>query len=607
MTQCLENTDSPCGRYWNLHDITPTSHHHMASSDGVEAKIDALKMTDDAAAPATAPSAAPTEKPQKQQKERKDQKAKGPKPAQQAKKPAESAADTKSITEKKSGDLSEWYQQVILKGELLEFTDIPGCYIYQPASYRIWEFIQEFFNERIRKMGVKNCYFPLFISEANLQREKDHIEGFAAEVAWVTEGGKTKLEKRLAVRPTSETAMYSFYSKKIRSHRDLPLKMNQWNNVVRWEFKHAVPFLRSREFLWQEGHTAHLTEADAGKEALEILDHYADIYEQLLAVPVVKGVKTKNEQFPGAHYTTTIEGFIPAVGRGIQAATSHCLGQHFAKMFDITVEDPHQQIGPGGKRDKLHVWQNSWGFTTRSIGVMILVHGDDRGLVIPPRVAETQVVIVPAGITAKTSKEDEAAVYAEITRIRDELQAAGVRAEADLREGYTPAFKWAEWELKGVPLRLEFGPKDAAAGVVTTARRDIEGKPGKGTLPVAELATGVPALLETIQKDLLARATAEYAAHRVVVTDWKDFVPTLNAKNVLLVPHCLGGECEDQIKKDSAADVEGGEVDARAPSMGAKSLCIPAEQPRALEEGQKCVNPKCGQKAEKWVMFGRSY
>lgn len=287
------------------------------------------------------------------------------------------------ITEPKSGDISEWYQQVILKGEMLEFTDIPGCYIYQPASYRIWEFIQEFFNERIRSMGVRNCYFPLFITEANLQREKDHIEGFAAEVAWVTEGGKSKLEKRLAVRPTSETAMYSFYSKKIRSHRDLPLKMNQWNNVVRWEFKHAVPFLRSREFLWQEGHTAHLTEEDAGKEVLEILDHYASIYEDLLAVPVVKGTKTKNEQFPGAHYTTTLEGYIPAVGRGIQAATSHCLGQHFAKMFDITIEDPNQQVKEGETRNKLHVWQNSWGFTTRSIGVMVLIHGDDKGLVFP--------------------------------------------------------------------------------------------------------------------------------------------------------------------------------------------------------------------------------
>jgi len=593
------------------------------ATEGTEAKIEALVLTDppaanDATPAATeatpsdptapvAPSAASKSKPKKQDKERKDQKAGAKSKPQQQSKKTDSSTDTKSITEKKSGDLSEWYQQVILKGEMLDFTDIPGCYIYQPASYRIWEFITEFFNARIRKMGVKNCYFPLFISEANLQREKDHIEGFAAEVAWVTEGGKTKLEKRLAVRPTSETAMYSFYAKKIRSHRDLPLKMNQWNNVVRWEFKHAVPFLRSREFLWQEGHTAHLTEEEAGKEVLEILDHYAAIYEELLAVPVVKGVKTKNEQFPGAHYTTTIEGFIPAVGRGIQAATSHCLGQHFAKMFDITVEDPNQQIEAGAKRDKLHVWQNSWGFTTRSIGVMILVHGDDRGLVVPPRVAEIQVVIVPAGITAKTTEAEREQLYDEVYKIKQTLEAADVRVELDLREGYTPAFKWAEWELKGVPLRLEFGPKDAANGVVTTARRDIEGRDGKGTIPVADIATGVPALLETIQADLFKRAEKEYAEHRKEVTEWKDFVPTLNAKNVLLVPHCLGGECEDEIKKDSAANSESGEVDARAPSMGAKSLCIPAEQPGAFKEGQLCINPKCGKKAEKWVMFGRSY
>ncbi|KAK3114339.1 hypothetical protein LTR53_007466, partial [Teratosphaeriaceae sp. CCFEE 6253] len=292
------------------------------SGDGAAEGVGALKLTED---PPKTEAAAPTAKPEKKPKERKEQKSgaksKADKPLQQQSKKKMGEPELIGITVGKNEDLSEWYQQTITKGELLDFTDVPGCYIYQPGSYRIWEFIQEFFNQRIRKMGVKNCYFPLFISEANLQREKDHIEGFAAEVAWVTEGGKNKLEKRLAVRPTSETAMYSFYSKKIRSHRDLPLKMNQWNNVVRWEFKHPMPFIRSREFLWQEGHTAHRTEEEAGVEVRQILDHYAAIYEELLAVPVVKGKKTVNEQFPGAHYTTTIEGYIPAVGRGIQAAT----------------------------------------------------------------------------------------------------------------------------------------------------------------------------------------------------------------------------------------------------------------------------------------------
>lgn len=584
----------------------------MAAS-GIEAKMDDLKVEGSSVANASADattSAAPTEKPQKQEKERKEQKEnkkgkeKKDKPPQgQGKKKAD-GPELIGITEPKTGDLSEWYSQVIAKGDMLDYTDVPGCYIYQPASYRIWEFIQEYFNERIRKMGVKNCYFPLFISEANLQREKDHIEGFAAEVAWVTEGGKTKLEKRLAVRPTSETAMYSFYSKKIRSHRDLPLKMNQWNNVVRWEFKHAVPFLRSREFLWQEGHTAHLTEQEAGAEVMQILDYYANIYEELLAVPVVKGQKTKNEQFPGAYYTKTIEGFIPAVGRGIQAATSHCLGQHFAKMFDIQVEDPHQEVAPGGTRPKKYVWQNSWGFTTRSIGVMVLVHGDDKGLVVPPRVAETQVVIVPVGITAKSTDEDRKKLYDEVEGLRTILDDAGVRVESDMREGYSPGYKFNDWELKGVPLRLEFGPKDSANHVVTTSRRDRD---GKGTIEIKDLATAVPALLETIQADMFQKASDEYASHRKIVREWKDFVPTLNDKNVLLVPHCLGGPCEDEIKEDSKGNIEGQEVDARAPSMGAKSLCIPHDQPEAIAEGTLCINPKCGQKAEQFVMFGRSY
>jgi len=581
-------------------------------TNGIESTMETIKLADDNTP--TTESAAPTEKPQKQDKERKDQKSsakskekkeKGPKPQQQM--PYKKKAGEPQligITVKKSEDLSEWYQQVILKGEMLEFTDIPGCYIYQPASYRIWEFIQDFFNERIRKMKVKNCYFPLFITEANLQREKDHIEGFAAEVAWVTEGGRTKLEKKLAVRPTSETAMYSFYSKKIRSHRDLPLKMNQWNNVVRWEFKHPMPFIRSREFLWQEGHTAHLTEEDAGKEVLEILNHYAAIYQDLLAVPVVKGRKTVNEQFPGAHYTTTVEGFIPAVGRGIQAGTSHCLGQHFAKMFDITVEDPNQQVQENEKRNKLHVWQNSWGFTTRSIGLMVLIHGDDKGLIIPPRVAEVQVVLIPVGVNAKMSDADREKLYDEVDELRQKLEDVGVRVECDLREGYSPGYKFNDWEMKGVPLQLEFGPKDSANGVVTTSRRD---QTGKDTIAIPDLATKVPELLETIQADMFSRASEEYASHRKIVREWKDFVPELNQKNVLLVPHCTGGACEDEIKKDSSGQIEGQEVDVRAPSMGAKSLCIPDEQPEEIAEGTKCVNPKCGKDAKMWVMFGRSY
>ncbi|KAF2458867.1 hypothetical protein BDY21DRAFT_370401 [Lineolata rhizophorae] len=546
----------------------------------------------------------PERKKQGKEKAKKEKKEQKPKQAPQKAKKIEGAALI-GIDISKEEDLSMWYQQVLTKGQMMSYYDVAGCYILEPPSFAIWEAIQNWFNAKIKTLGVRNCYFPIFISSDNLQREKDHLEGFAAEVAWVTQGGTSKLEKPVAVRPTSETAMYPYFADKIRSHRDLPLKLNQWNNVVRWEFKHPMPFIRSREFLWQEGHTAHLTEEEAGKEVLQVLDFYAGIYEDLLAVPVVKGRKTVNEQFPGAHYTTTVEGFIAATGRGIQGGTSHCLGQHFSKMFNITVEDP-TRTETGEKKPPIYVWQNSWGFTTRSIGVMVLTHGDNKGLVLPPRVAETQTVIVPVGVTAKTSDEDKASLYEEVEAIADRLRKAGVRVEADMREGYSPGYKFNDWELKGVPLRLEVGPKDLAARVVTTSRRDSG---AKGTLPIDELEAAVPAFLETVQTDMFAKADQDFRSHRKVVDDWADFVPALNAKNVCIIRHCTEGPCEDEIKEMSARkDDDDAPVDARAPSMGAKSLCIPFEQPDGLVEGEsKCTNPNCGKLAKKWVMFGRSY
>ncbi|KAF9892542.1 hypothetical protein FE257_001651 [Aspergillus nanangensis] len=510
----------------------------------------------------------------------------------------------------KEEDFPGWYQQVLTKGDMLDYYDVSGCFILKPASYSIWEEIQQWFNTRIKKMGVKNCSFPLFVSEDVLQREKDHIEGFAAEVAWVTHAGSTPLEKKIAIRPTSETVMYPYYAKWIRSHRDLPLRLNQWNSVVRWEFKHPQPFLRTREFLWQEGHTAHLTQEAAHDEVMQILDYYAEIYEELLAVPVVKGQKTEKEKFAGGLYTTTVEGYIPATGRGIQGGTSHGLGQNFSKMFNITVEDPSAKAGEE-KKAPLHVWQNSWGLSTRTLGVMVMIHSDNRGLVLPPRVAETQVVIVPVGITAKLSEEDRQKLYAEIDGLATVLTAAGVRATSDLREGYSPGWKFNEWELKGVPLRLEFGPGESAGHFVTAARRDVPGKDGKSTIAIAELATAVPAMLETIQKDLYDRAENEYSSHRILITNWDDFVPALNNKNICVIPHCLTEECEDQIKDMSArkAEEESDQPeDAKAPSMGAKSLCIPFEQPEGVTPGvTKCCNPQCTRTAEKWCMFGRSY
>ncbi|KAG2063474.1 class II aaRS and biotin synthetase [Suillus decipiens] len=313
-----------------------------------------------------------------------------------------------AIGVKKEVDFSAWYQSVLIKAEMLEYYSVSGCYILRPWSYSIWEEIQDWFNKKIKAMGVQNVYFPMLVSQKVLEREKDHIEGFSPDVAWVTRAGSSGLEEPVAIRPTSETVMYPYYAKWIKSHRDLPLKLNQWNNVVRWEFKHPQPFLRTREFLWQEGNTAHLTKAEADKEVREILNLYRRVYEELLAVLVIPGVKSEKEKFAGALYTTTIEGFAPSSGRGIQAATSHCLGQNFSRleMFNIVVADPNDPSGQG----KTFAWQNSWGLSTRTIRVMTMVHGDNQGLVLPPQVASIQVVVVPCGVTAKTSDEDRAKI-----------------------------------------------------------------------------------------------------------------------------------------------------------------------------------------------------
>lgn len=427
-----------------------------------------------------------------------------------------------------------------------------------------------------------------------------HVESHSPPKLTCSSGDKD-LEVPVAVRPTSEAVMYPYYSKWIRSHRDLPFRLNQWNSVVRWEAKQTTPFLRHREFLWQEGHTAHLTEELAGVEVLEILELYAGVYEQLLAVPVVRGRKTENEKFAGGYYTTTVEGYIPSNGRGIQGATSHCLGQNFSKMFDITVEDP------ANKGSHIHVWQNSWGLSTRVIGVMVMIHGDDKGLVLPPRVAQLQTILIPVGINKSTTPEARKEHEAKMDELWSTLKKAGVRADVDNREGYTPAWKFNDWELKGVPLRLEFGPKDAAASVVSYARRDTG---EKGTIPLAELATKVPELLETIQKDMYTKAETSFREHRVQVTDWDKVLPTLDNKNVILIPFCGDGKCEDRMKElttrvDDQPDVP---ENQKLPSMGMKSLCVPFEQPEGIVAGETvCLNPECERKAANWVMFGRSY
>lgn len=501
------------------------------------------------------------------------------------------------ITVDKDLDFSGWYQQILTKGEMLDYYDVSGCYIMRPPSYSIWEKIQAYFDERIKSIGVQNAYFPMFVSSRVLEKEKDHIEGFAPEVAWVTRAGKSELEEPIAIRPTSETVMYPYYAKWIRSHRDLPLKLNQWNSVVRWEFKHPQPFLRTREFLWQEGHTAHLTFEEANTEVLQILDWYESIYHDLLAVPVVKGKKTENEKFAGGFFTTTVEGYIPTTGRGIQGGTSHCLGQNFSKMFNITVENPE-----GPEKPKLFAWQNSWGLSTRVIGVMVMVHSDNKGLVLPPRVAQIQAVVIPCGLTVKTSAEERKAVKDGAMDIEDTLKKAGVRVTGDYRDNYSPGWKFADWELRGVPVRIEYGPADMKKNQVVAVRRDTG---EKTVLPLDDnFAATIQALFVTIQKAMFDKAKKSFEEHTKRVDTLAEFVPALNKKCVLLAPFCGDMDCEDSIKDRTARQEEGEEVDDKAPSMGAKSLCIPFEQPE-LKEGAVCVG--CGKPAKFHTLFGRSY
>ncbi|KAJ9349774.1 hypothetical protein C8Q69DRAFT_108210 [Paecilomyces variotii] len=517
---------------------------------------------------------------------------------------AKKANDSKEIigiTVSKAENFPLWYQELVLKAELVEYySEISGFYILRPPAMYIWNAIRKFFQEKIEDMGIEETNFPMFLSSRSLEKEKEHVEGFAPELAWVTKAGDKDLEVPVAVRPTSEAVMYPYYRKWIRSHRDLPFRLNQWNNVVRWEAKQTTPFIRTREFLWQEGHTAHLTEELAAKEVLEILDLYAAVYNELLAVPVVRGKKTENEKFAGALWTSTCESYIPANGRGIQGATSHALGQNFSKMFDISVEDPEK------KQDKIHVWQNSWGLSTRAIGVMVMLHGDDKGLVIPPRISKLQAILIPVGLTAKTTPEERTKLLTQLDELKATLKKAKVRADVDTRDNYSPGYKFADWELKGVPLRLEFGPKDAAQSVVSYARRDTG---AKGTIPIADLATQVPELLETIQKDMYNKADESFKSHRLVLREWEKVVPALDSRNVVLIPFCEEPSCEERIKDLTKSDEqEPGPDGQKQPTMGMKSLCIPFDQPDIIIANEtKCLNPECGRFAKSWTMFGRSY
>jgi prolyl-tRNA synthetase len=497
---------------------------------------------------------------------------------------------------KKEENFAMWYTDVIVLSEMISYYDISGCYILRPWSYKMWELIQDWFNKEIQKMGVENAYFPLFVSQERLEKEKDHVEGFAPEVAWVTKSGDGDLARPIAIRPTSETIMYPAYSDWIKSHRDLPLKLNQWSNVVRWEFKYPTPFLRTREFLWQEGHTAHSTFEDADATVMAALDLYRQVYEDLLAVPVIPGYKTEKEKFAGGFRTTTVEAYIAGSGRAIQGATSHNLGQNFGKMFDITFQDV--------KGVSQVAWQTSWGLTTRTIGVMVMVHGDDTGLVLPPRIAPVQVVIVP--IISKNLTQAAADPYCQ--EILMALTQAGVRTKYDDRDSYNPGWKYNHWEQKGVPVRIEVGPRDIEQ---KSARIVIRHSGQKEDVPVGTIGDYISKLLLEIQAAMFQKAKAARDSHVVQVTDWKDFVPNLEQNNLVLTPWCGGEhtEWEDWVKTTSRTESLKSrgldeEDDKTSTSVAAKTLCIPFTQPE-LPPGSKCI--ASGLDATCWVLWGRSY
>lgn len=475
-----------------------------------------------------------------------------------------------AISVKKNEDFSDWYIQIITKGKFIEYTDISGCYVLLPNAYGIWENIQNFINEQLRQMNVKNAYFPLFITENNLTKEKNHIEGFVPEVAWVTHSGDHKLEEKLAVRPTSECAIYPIISNMIKSHNDLPLKLNQWCNVVRWEFKDCTPFLRSREFLWSETHTSFTTQEEAMNEVFDSINLYEKTYKELLAIPVIKGKKTESEKFAGAVCTYTLEAFIPTSGKAIQSCTSHCLGQNFSKMFNITFDD--------NKKEKQYVWQNSWGFTTRSIGIMLMNHGDDKGAILPPYVAPVQIVIIP--ITIKSRVEDvlnksKALFNILRTKYRVELDASN----------YNPGYKFNKWEIQGVPLRIEIGPKDCDNNTVTLCKRtDYSKSVVKNDDTLYDV---INMLFVTMHEELYAKAEQNLYSSIKTPHNENEFSLEINDKKICHINWCDNHECEIYIKD----------------TYKAKSLCIPSELNKL--NGNKCCI--CDRPKVIEVIFGKSY
>ncbi len=461
-------------------------------------------------------------------------------------------------------DFAQWYTDVVKKAELVDYSGVRGCTIFRPAGYAIWELIQKELDARFKKVGVENVYMPMFIPESLLQKEKDHVEGFAPEVAWVTHGGGEELTERLCVRPTSETLFCDLYSRIVESYRDLPKVYNQWCSVVRWE-KTTRPFLRTMEFLWQEGHTAHATAEEAEERTEQMLNLYADFCEQVLAIPMVKGRKTDKEKFAGAEATYTIEALMHD-GKALQSGTSHNFGDGFAKAFGIQYTDKDNTLK--------YVHQTSWGMTTRLIGAVIMVHGDNSGLVLPPKIAPTQIVIIPI-------QQKKEGVLEKASEIKEKLAAFRVKVDDTDK---TPGWKFSEQEMRGIPIRVEIGPKDIAANQAVIVRRDTR---EKIVVSLDEIEKKAGEILDVMQKEMLARALAHRDAHTYeahTTEEFRDIVA--NKPGFVKAMWCGERACEDEIKEKT----------------GATSRCMPFAQERIAET---CV--WCGKPAKKLVYWGKAY
>jgi prolyl-tRNA synthetase len=467
--------------------------------------------------------------------------------------------------EAEKDEFSEWYTQAIIKADLMDYSLVSGCMIFKPTAYAMWEIIKHETDRRLKKIGIKNVYFPLFIPESLLKKEQEHLTGFSPEVAWVTEAGNTKLQERLAIRPTSETIMYHSFSKWIRSWRDLPLLYNQWNNVVRWEFKHPIPFLRTREFLWNEGHTAYATKKEALSEEKKILGIYNEVLRDYMAVAGFISRKTESEKFAGAEFTKAIECLLPN-GRVVQGPDFHYDGQIFAKAFNI------QFLTKEGKKE--YVWQNTWAITTRMLGVMLAIHGDNKGLIIPPRVAPIQAVIIP--IFKEKDKE-------KVLRKARELEKKINRFRTFLDDrDYTPGYKFNDWEMKGVPLRIELGPKEIVKNQIVVVRRDT----GEKKIINVKQVYKIENILDEIHNNLLSKSEEKLEKAMVKVKNMKELNKAIKNKKVGVAEWCSNKECEDWIKTKTG---------------GAKIIGI---NEKARAKGKCCY---CNKKAMHVVWIAKSY